>query len=84
MREAGSRPVPEREATLADLDRIDPAGRPLFAAMAGEALAAGADIRGWDKTDLLDRVLKDEPRRWPAEEDARYRNLLAFATMTAA
>jgi hypothetical protein len=80
-RDAG-RPAPEREATLADLDRIDPAGRPLFAAMAGEALAAGADIRGWGKTDLLDRVLKDERRRWPAEADARYRNLLAFATMT--
>jgi hypothetical protein len=68
---------------LEQLTMIDPAMRPLFAALAGEALAEGADLRQWNRTDLLDDWLEREQRRhWrPAGVDEPHANLAALATM---
>lgn len=72
-----------RDSALQRLTEIDPAMRPLFAALAGEALAAGADLRQWTRTDLLDGWLKDERKRYwqPAGVDEPHANLAALATM---
>jgi hypothetical protein len=72
-----------RDSVLKRLTAIDPAMRPLFAALAGEALAAGADLRQWTRTDLLDDWLKRErERHWqPAGVDEPHANLAALATM---
>jgi tetratricopeptide (TPR) repeat protein len=72
-----------RDSVLERLTAIDPAMRPLFTALAGEALAAGADLRQWTRTDLLDDWLKRErARHWqPAGVDEPHANLAALATM---
>ncbi len=72
-----------RDSTLQRLAAIDPAMRPLFAALAGEALAAGADLRQWTRTDLLDDWLnRERERHWmPAGVDELHANLAALATM---
>ena len=72
-----------RDSVLERLTAIDPAMRPLFAALAGEALDAGADLRQWTRTDLLDSWLKRErERHWqPAGVDEPHANLAALATM---
>jgi hypothetical protein len=72
-----------RDSVPKRLTAIDPAMRPLFAALAGEALAAGADLRQWTRTDLLDDWLKRErERHWqPAGVDGPHANLAALATM---
>jgi hypothetical protein len=72
-----------RDGVLERLTAIDPAMRPLFAALAGEALAAGADLRQWTRTDLLDDWLKRErEKHWqPAGVDELHANLAALATM---
>jgi len=72
-----------RDSALQRLTEIDPAMRPLFAALAGEALDAGADLRQWTRTDLLDDWLKRErEKHWqPAGVDEPHANLAALATM---
>jgi len=73
-----------RDTALARLHEIDREGRPLFAALAGEALAADADLGHWNKTDLLANWLRRErDRHWrPAGVDEQHANLAALATMT--
>jgi len=72
-----------KAAALEQLAAIDPAMRPLFAALAGEALAEGADLRQWNRTALLDDWLQREQiRHWqPAGVDEPHANLAALATM---
>ena len=54
----------QREQILDGLAEIDPHGRPLFAAMAADALMEGGELRGWDRTVLLRDLLKREDQRW--------------------
>lgn len=72
-----------RDSTLEQLKAIDPAMRPLFAALAGEAVDAGADLRQWTRTDLLEDWLKRErEKHWaPADVDEPHANLAALAIM---
>jgi hypothetical protein len=76
-------PQLRRDETLDALEAIDPLGRPLFALMAADALAAGKDIREWDKHSVLQYVLERNDRLFwgPAGVTDRDKNLLAFATM---
>ena len=83
-------PPPDRDAALATLRTIDPAGRPLFAAFYAEAVAGGfgAD-RSWDPRTLTEAILEREAKAWRAEAkadptagfDPAHANLLALATM---
>lgn len=74
--------IPDREATLKGLLEIDPERRPLFAALAGDALAAGRSTRGWDRARLLEDVLgRERQQMWPANIAPAEVNLLALATM---
>jgi tetratricopeptide (TPR) repeat protein len=77
-----------RKLTLEAFRRIDPAGRPLFAAMAAGAVVRNVDIRQWDAEGLLKAILEREKReRWAAVfRDERsleeHVHVLALATMT--
>ena len=75
--------LPDRTETLDSLRNIDDQLRPLYASMTAEAIASGHDIRGWGRTDLLDRILeREETRFWkPAGVTTKDRNLVAYATM---
>ena len=79
-----------RDETLQHLAEIDPEGRPLFAFLAGMALAEGEDIRHWDVHDLLNNLLeREEDKVWKthpkwADERCRegHKNLLVLTTLT--
>ncbi len=72
----------EVDSILAWLAEIDPLGRPLFAALSGEALAAGGKIQQWKRTDVLDDWLRRERERYwtSASVDIAHVNLAAMAT----
>lgn len=77
-------PLPDRDATLAKLAEIDPQGRPLFALFAGDAIAHGREIRGWDQAALVRDVLEREKEHWRAAGATEHdHNLLALTTLTA-
>lgn len=75
--------LPDKEETLRALLKLDPLRRPLFATLAADALAAGRDIRVWDKTALLRDVLQREIEQFwkPDGVTERDQNLLCFATL---
>ena len=79
--------VPDRPAVLANLLTIDPARRPLFAAMVGDALGAGRSLRAWDQARLVSDVLNRERRQFwyraetPSPDEVRHEHLLAVATL---
>jgi hypothetical protein len=77
------RKLPDEQETLQALFELDPLRRPLFAALAADALIAGRDIRLWDQTALLRDVLeREEDKFWkPAGITERDKNLLCFATL---
>jgi DNA polymerase III delta prime subunit len=79
----GSGASPDREQTVAALQKIDALQRPLFASFAADALAAGRDIGQWDRKELLESLLRtDMQRRWdPARVTEEEKNLLAVATL---
>jgi hypothetical protein len=71
------------ENVLERLTQIDPQCRPLFAAIAADAIESGRDLRNWDTTQLLADLLgREQDRIWAAagvtEAD---KNLLALATL---
>jgi hypothetical protein len=74
----------EREKILDSLAAIDPEGRPLFAAMAADAMLQGGALRDWDRGVLLRDLIKREDQRWwrPAgiDRDDPHRGWLALAT----
>jgi tetratricopeptide (TPR) repeat protein len=77
-------PLPtDRDSVLAPLEEIDPERRPLFAALAADALVANSDIRQWDRLQLLQHVLDREATLFwqPAGVTEADRNLLALATI---
>ena len=83
------RSAPDRATTLAALAEIDPRLPALVAAFAADALLAGRDVRGWDRTRLLEDVIERTRRRlWrPTAERhgadlARHELLLRLATVT--
>jgi hypothetical protein len=77
-------PAPiDRESAVSSLENLDPERRPLFVALAADALAVGRDIRQWNRLELLEYVLQRERKLfWEhagvTESDS---NLLALATM---
>ena len=72
----------EHRNTLAILKQIDTQGRPLFAALAGDAKAKGRDIRQWDDEKLLDFHRTETEKRWkPQGVRDQDEALLAFVTM---
>jgi hypothetical protein len=75
--------LPDRSVAMDALREIDAEPRPLYAAMAAEAIVLGEDIRGWSKTELLDNILGREMREFwePAGVTVLDKNLLALATM---
>jgi hypothetical protein len=90
----GSRTAPgildNKAARLAALDAIDPQRRPLFAFLVADALARGRGMRNWDRTALLDDVIKRERREFwlPAADSVglgleikKEERALALATM---
>ncbi len=79
---SGQRPLPRKAEVLKRLQEIDPQGRPLYAALAADALLSGGDIREWDRDRLLRDVFERERQTWKSNNvDARYENLLALATL---
>ena len=83
LKEEGSELKLSKEEFLKVFVRIDSTGRPLFAALAADALAAGKDIRDWDQTALLRDVLRREEHKYwhPAGISDLDKNLLALATI---
>ncbi|HEX7239254.1 MAG TPA: hypothetical protein VF263_03230, partial [Longimicrobiaceae bacterium] len=76
--------LPDRDVTLRQLLEIDPQRRPLFASFAGDAIARGHELRGWDQNALVQDILEREKRHWPDGDVAtmrRYENLLVLATL---
>ncbi len=75
--------LPRKNQVLKSLKEIDPLRRPLFAALAGDALGAGRDIRKWDANRLIRDILeREEQIFWNAAGvTVQYKNLLALATM---
>lgn len=78
----------DKSAILRQLRQIDPEGRPLFASLAGDAIASGRDLRDWDQRTLVETVLDREKRhwhlQWPLNDPAlrKHENLFALATLT--
>jgi hypothetical protein len=68
---------------LADLQRIDNAGRPLFAMLYADARQAGAHTANWNnQEDLLRWVLRRERAHfWPADATDAERNTVLLATI---
>ncbi len=86
--EKSERPLPDKTATLARLEEIDPKRRPLFAAYLAEALARENAPRQWDRERLVEDVLKrDEARYWWADfkgsegDKSCYKALAGVATL---
>lgn len=75
--------IPNKEETINQIRQIDPELRPLYAALCAEALAIEGNIRGWEKTKLLDWILSREEREFwrPAGITEFDKSLLCFATM---
>jgi tetratricopeptide (TPR) repeat protein len=80
--------VPEemRDPIVLALDATDPMRRPLFAALAGEALADERGFRQWNANDLAAHIVRRERSRWeqelvPRERCQKYLNLLLIATV---
>ncbi len=79
-----------KDEILANLLRIDPKMRPLFAFFAGMAIAENQDIRKWDVHDLLADLLRREEKdiwsKHPKWQDEKIReghkNLLLLTTLT--
>ncbi len=75
--------MPQRKASLKALRRIDPLGRPLFAAFGAEAIADDRDVTQLDSVALMNDVLVRETAAWDAAGVSELdRNLLALATIT--
>jgi hypothetical protein len=75
--------LPDRNDVLVKLARIDPEARPLYAAFAAEALAAGRDLGQLDRNDLVRHVLEQEQTAWAAAGVTETeKNLAAVATIT--
>jgi len=76
--------LPDRNTFLTSVKAMDPLGRPLFAALAADAWAAGRDIRDWDRDALLRDVLQRENESYwkPGGVREKDRNLLAVATLS--
>jgi len=72
---------------LSELNVIDGKKRPLFAAMAADAIMDGQLTRNWNRTDLLEHILRHEKHLWAryAESnhinEAKYRNLILLSTL---
>ena len=86
---AAGRTPPEPATTMAGLAAIDARLAPLVAAFAADALLAGKDIRGWDRTRLIEDVIdRSRERLWRPTADrlgadlARHELLLRLATLT--
>lgn len=78
------RPEPDSSRCLEALAKIDPAGRPLFAAMAAEAIGQeGLEaISRWSASDLVSHVLEREVARWRrAGVDEKHVNHLFLSTV---
>jgi hypothetical protein len=73
-----------RAERLDQLRAIDPAGRPLFAAFFGDALAHAGHPRLWDRKALLGNVLERERRHFWAAAAVTVKDeaLLCLATLT--
>jgi hypothetical protein len=73
---------PAKDAIVQELARIDGERRPLYAALVGDALNRGADIRNWDRFQLLENIRREETEFWDrigVSEDER--ELLMLMTM---
>ncbi len=83
---AGVTELPERDVTLAALRQADPAGRPLFIALAARGLAAGGGIAGAHGQQLIaDLLAREQELYWaPADVTEEDKNLVALITMTGA
>jgi hypothetical protein len=83
LEKGGITKPPDEKETINSLLDLDPLRRPLFAALAADALIAGRDIRSWDQTALLRDVLaREEDKFWkPAGITRQDKHLLCFATM---
>lgn len=56
----------------ADLNRIDPKGRPLYAYFFAEALMSGYETDGWLREDLLEATLtREQAHRWATRFDGQ-------------
>jgi len=76
--------LPEQEinSTLSSLRQIDPECRPLFAALAGDASAAGRDLRNWDQEKLIRFHQTELEKRWKPQGVREIdKSLLAFVTI---
>jgi len=85
FREA-NRPLPDKTATLAALDEIDPERRPLFAHFLADAIVAGRDVRNLDAERLVEDVIeRARTKFWRplggTAGIAKEERLLALATM---
>lgn len=83
---AGPARLQDRARTISALAELDPHGRPLFAALAGEALQNGRDLRQLSRTGLVQDVLSRERQRWASiASDTislhRHQNAVVLATM---
>jgi hypothetical protein len=83
MLDDAGKPHPNKEATLALLKDIDPEGRPLFAALLADALAAGPMPQQWNRKILIENVLEREEASWwePAGVTEEDKNWLALVTL---
>ena len=88
--EAGVQVNSEEHTLLEELHSIDPLGRPLFAALAAEAISDGTSIRQWNQQQLVESVLSREEGRWRNQLRAtlqrdvlveQYLNLVAVVTV---
>jgi tetratricopeptide (TPR) repeat protein len=78
-----------RDPLLLGLEITDPMRRPLFAALAGEALADDRNYRQWSAEHLASHVVRRERSRWeqqlaPRELCNKFINLLTIATVCSA
>jgi hypothetical protein len=61
---AGDQEAKDDGALLTQLKHLDPQGRPLFAALAGDAIRHGRSLRHLSKAALVQDLLDREQRRW--------------------
>jgi hypothetical protein len=76
--------LPEQEinSIVTSLGQIDPECRPLFAALAGDATAAGRDLRNWDQERLMRFHQTELEKRWKPQGVREIdKSLLAFVTI---
>lgn len=73
--------LPSKKETVQLINKIDEHGRPLFASIVADAIADGESIQ-WNKTMLVEYVIKRELDRWKRSGiDEKHLNLLTFSTM---